>query len=72
MRDDDESIIELFSEMSDMINESELSHAAVRAVLCKILVLHSLNAIDKDELMTQIDYSWRIEKFFQPDSNEIH
>lgn len=70
--DEEEKILELFEQLSILINESELNNAALRAVLCKALVLLAMSSIDKDELMLQLDYSWRFEKFFQPDSTEIH
>lgn len=70
--DEDAKLLELFEQISTLINDSELTNAALRAVLCKTLVLLAMSSIDKDELMLQIDYSWRFEKFFQPDSTEIH
>jgi hypothetical protein len=70
--DEDAKLLELFEQISTLINDSELTNGALRAVLCKALVLLAMSSIDKDELMLQIDYSWRFEKFFQPDSTEIH
>jgi hypothetical protein len=70
--DEDAKLLELFEQFSDLINNSELTNAALRAVLCKTLVLLAMQSIDKEELMLQLDYSWRFEKFFQPDSTEIH
>ena len=70
--DEDAKLLELFEQISTLTNDSELTNAALRAVLCKTLVLLAMSSIDKDELMLQIDYSWRFEKFFQPDSTEIH
>lgn len=63
---------ELFNELVIRINDADLDQSQIGAVLIKLTVLHGLSRCDHDEFFQQLEYAWQYEKFFMPDSDEIH
>jgi hypothetical protein len=70
--DEQEAMIKLFNRLGTIVSSAELTTPAVRAVLVKLTLLTSINAVTKDEFMHQMSHAWDIEKLFQPDPSEIH
>ena len=63
---------QLFAQLVDQIIASPLSDGAIRAVLCKIIVMQGNHQITKEELLTMINYAWQVEDFFTPDAGGVH
>ena len=70
--DEEESMIKLFNRLGTIVGNTQLSNAAVRAVLVKLTLLASINTITKEEFMHQMNHAWDMERFFRPESNEMH
>ncbi|MFZ4600369.1 MAG: hypothetical protein ACOYNN_17150 [Terrimicrobiaceae bacterium] len=70
--DEEESIIKLFNRLGNIVANSELSNDALRAVLVKLTLLASINVVTKEEFMHCVSVTWDMEKFFHPDSKEMH
>jgi hypothetical protein len=63
---------ELFNELVRTINDADLDQSQVGAVLVKLTVLQGINRCKHDEFFQQLEYAWKFEEFFMPDSDEIH
>jgi hypothetical protein len=55
-----------------LINNADIHPEVVFSILVKMVTMHGIQHFEKDEYMTRIEYVWQFEKFFQPDSNEVH
>jgi hemerythrin len=69
---DETEMVKLFNRLGLIVANSELSNAEIRAVLVKLTLLASIHAITKEEFMHSMDVTWEMEKFFHPESNEMH
>jgi hypothetical protein len=72
MEGDEKEMAKLFNQLITTISGSGLDQNEVGAVLVKLTVLHGLNRVKHDEFFQQLEYAWNYEKFFLPDSDEIH
>jgi hypothetical protein len=73
MEDDAEKkMLRLFEQLAMHITESGLDTDAVGAVLIKLAVLHAVNRLDRQEFLDHVGYAWNYEKFFHPESDEMH
>ena len=70
--DDETAMVKLFNRLGLIVANSELSNAEIRAVLVKLTLLASIHTITKEEFMHSMDVTWEMEKFFHPESNEMH
>lgn len=62
----------LFKDIVQLINDADIHPEIVFSILVKMVTMHGIQHFDKDEYMMRIEYVWQFEKFFQPDSNEVH
>jgi hypothetical protein len=62
----------LFKDIVQLINDADIHPEIVFSILVKLVTMHGIQHFDKDEYMMRIEYVWQFEKFFQPDSNEVH
>ena len=62
----------LFKDIVQLINDTDIHPEIVFSILVKLVTMHGIQHFDKDEYMMRIEYVWQFEKFFQPDSNEVH
>lgn len=62
----------LFKDIVQSINDADIHPEIVFSILVKLVTMHGIQHFDKDEYMMRIEYVWQFEKFFQPDSNEVH
>ena len=62
----------LFKDIVQLINNADIHPEVVFSILVKMVTMHGIQHFEKDEYMTRIEYVWQFEKFFQPDSNEVH
>lgn len=62
----------LFKDIVEKINDSDVHPDIVFSVLIKLVTMHGIQHFDHDQYMRRVEYVWNFEKFFQPDSNEVH
>jgi hypothetical protein len=76
MRMDDEEeekrMMRLFTELASTISDAGITDPAIDAVLIKLAVLHALNRLERQDFLDQVGYAWNFEKFFHPESKEMH
>jgi hypothetical protein len=76
MRMDEEEeekiMMQLFTELASTITKAGLTDPAIDAVLIKLAVLHAINRMERQDFLNQVGYSWNYEKFFHPESKEMH
>lgn len=62
----------LFKDIVQLINDADIHPEIVFSVLIKLVTMHGIQHFDKDEYMMRVNHVWNFEKFFTPDSNEVH
>ena len=72
MDDEEKKMLRLFEQLATHIADTGLDSNAVGAVLIKLAVLHAVNRLERQEFLDHVGYEWNYEKFFHPDSNEMH
>lgn len=72
MDDEEKKMLRLFEQLAAHIADTGLDSNAVGAVLIKLAVLHAVNRLERQEFLDHVGYAWNYEKFFHPDSNEMH
>ena len=72
MDDDEKKMLRLFEQLAMLISDTGLDSQLVGAVLIKLTVLHAVNRLDRQEFLDHVGYAWNYEKFFHPESDEMH
>lgn len=72
MDETEKKMLRLFEQLATHIANAGLDSHAVGAVLIKLAVLHAVNRLQRQEFIEQVGYAWNYEKFFHPESNEMH
>ena len=72
MDETEKKMLRLFEQLATLIADAGLDSNAVGAVLIKIAVLHAVNRLERQEFLEHVGYAWNYEKFFHPESNEMH
>ena len=62
----------LFKDIVQLINDADIHPEIVFSILTKLVTMHGIQFFEHDEYIKRIEYVWQFEKFFQPDSNEVH
>lgn len=70
--DSERHMAELFNSLVKTITDADLDQSQIGAVLIKLTVMQGLSRCERDEFFQQLEYAWNYEKFFMPDSDEIH
>ena len=70
--DNEKGMAELFNLLVKTINDADLDQSQIGAVLVKLTVLQGISRQTHDEFFQQLEYAWKFEEFFMPDSDEIH
>ena len=72
MDETEKKMLRLFEQLATLIADAGLDSNAVGAVLIKIAVLHAVNRLERQEFLDHVGYAWNYEKFFHPESDEMH
>jgi len=70
--EEEKKMLRLFEQLATHIADAELGSDQVGAVLIKLAVLHAVNRLDRQEFLEHVGYAWNYEKFFHPESDEMH
>ena len=62
----------LFIDLLSITTSAELPRMAVVALLTKIIVMLSLDQVDREQFMDRMAYVYDFESFLKPDQLEIH